>query len=154
VRKILLAVILISTSTLIFSLLVKGMDKEETNSNQRAKLTIARKELTVEIVDSPRELEAGLSGREGLTQNEGMYFVLGNDQTINFWMKGMKFPIDIIWINNNKVVGIEKNAPIPSGSYIPSFPSPGKVTHVLEVNAGFSNEHGIEVGTKVELNTL
>ena len=71
------------------------------------------------------------------------------------WMKGMLFPLDLIWIENGLVVHIERDAPhFPPGTsdmslpiYAPSAPA----TYVLEVNAGFTAYHGIEVGSQVEL---
>jgi len=64
-------------------------------------------------------------------------------------MKEMKFSIDIIWIDNGKVVGFVENAPLPTDNEIPTFSSPSPVTHVLEVNAGFVNTHSLKVVDKV-----
>jgi len=38
-----------------------------------------------------------------------MLFAMSEDDMQNFWMKGMLFPIDIIWIENARVIGCEKN---------------------------------------------
>lgn len=80
-----------------------------------------------------------------------MYFELGERRQVTFWMKEMHFPLDIIWIDNGKIVGIEKNAPIPTSVNIPTFPSPTQVTNVLEVNAGFSDKNNLKTGDKVAL---
>jgi len=53
----------------------------------------------------------GLSFRQSLEQNKGMYFYLFHQFNPVFWNFGMYFPIDVIWIKNNRVVGIEKNIP-------------------------------------------
>ncbi len=67
-------------------------------------------------------------------------------------MKEMKFPLDIIWIRDKEIVGVEKNAPIPTDKNTATFKSPGEVTAVLEVNAGYFAENNWKIGEKVLLN--
>ena len=81
-----------------------------------------------------------------------MLFFFPESAKAAFWMKNVKFPIDIIWIENNKVVGIEKNVqpqPGVADSDLALYYSPGLIRHVLEVNAGFSDSNGIENGDEV-----
>jgi len=113
-------------------------------------LKIGEVKIKTEIANTDEELTQGLSGRVSLEKNTGMYFVLGERRIATFWMKGMLFPLDIIWIDQDVVVGIDKNAPIPTTKRIPSFTSPAPVTHVLEVNADFTTENNIKVGDLLE----
>src|SRR5947208_11440214 len=46
----------------------------------------------------------GLQGKEGLKKNEGMLFIFEQDGLHRFWMKDMKFPIDIIWIDHRGAI--------------------------------------------------
>lgn len=108
----------------------------------------------VTVARTPQQQVDGLAGWAHLSPNQGMYFPLDN-RNASFWMKGMLIDIDIIWIDNGKVVGIDRNAQAPDNSTpdheLPSFPSP--VTEpdaVLEIAAGRAEELGIEVGDKVE----
>jgi len=105
--------------------------------------------VNVEVATTPTELRKGLSGRKTLGANDGMLFILGQSRKVSFWMKDMLFSIDIIWIKNEVVVGFVENAPLPSETEIPSFDSPGEVTSVLEVNAGFVKNHSVSIGQKV-----
>lgn len=108
--------------------------------------------LTVELAQSPQELELGLSNRVMLENGFGMYFVLPTQDYSSFWMKDMRFPIDIIWIDQGTIVGIDKNCPIPKDeNNIPTFRSPQVVTNVLEVDAGFSNQNNIAVGDRINI---
>ena len=103
--------------------------------------------LTVELAQSPKELELGLSRRAMMETGFGMYFVLPMRNISTFWMKDMRFPIDIIWIDEGKIVGIAKNSSIPKDqNNIPTFRSPQEVTNVLEVEAGFADKNNIKVG--------
>lgn len=108
-------------------------------------------EVLAEVARTPEELAKGLSGRESLEENHGMLFYLEKRKVATFWMKGMQFPLDIIWIDNEKIIHIDKNAGIPEAGNTPSFTSPQAVTHVLEVNAGFAEESNIEVGNRVDI---
>jgi uncharacterized membrane protein (UPF0127 family) len=116
-------------------------------------LTIGNKNLLVEIASTDQTRMQGLSGREPLTESQGMLFDFTNTTTRqpNFWMKDMKFNIDIIWIANNKIIGITPNVLAPSSNKeLPLYSPPGDITHVLEVLAGWSNRNQIKVGDTVK----
>jgi len=119
-----------------------------------AEVKIGNQVFTVEVANSPASRARGLSGRQGLKDSEGMLFVFEEPVVPSFWMKGMRFPIDIIWIRSDKVVGFEKNAPpatsINSGQtkiYSPNEP----VDRVLEVNAGTVSKFGIRIDQPAEI---
>jgi hypothetical protein len=80
-----------------------------------------------------------------------MLFVFDTEGYYSFWMKGMKFPLDFVWINNDKVVQIDKKVSPPLGkspiiTVNPNF----KVDKVLEINAGEVEANNIKVGDKIE----
>ena len=108
-------------------------------------------EYIVEIADSPALKAKGLSGRDGLDAGQGMLFIFNPVSKTSFWMKGMKFSIDIIWIADGEVVSIEERASLPKGMNIPVYRPKVKANYVLEVNAGEVEKHGIKVGDKVEI---
>jgi uncharacterized membrane protein (UPF0127 family) len=110
----------------------------------------------VEVADDIAERAVGLSGRESLARGSGMWFAYPGAGQRSFWMRGMRFPIDIVWIDASmKVIGITKEAPVPSpetsASDLPQYSPGGPVMYVLEINAGLAHDLGIEVGTLVEL---
>jgi len=103
----------------------------------------------VAIADTSVARERGLSGVERLAKGEGILFIFQDDGLHSFWMKGMLFSIDILWISSEKrVVHIEKN--VSPESYPQSFTPPTRARYVLEVPSGFATEHEIEVGSKLE----
>jgi len=128
----------------------------ETNVYKKKEIKIGDKSMLVEVVDTPEARNNGLSGRDGLEGNQGMLFVF-EVQDINpgFWMKDMKFPIDIIWINDGKVSQISKEVPAPEPDTpdrsLPIYTPKSEIDYVLEVSAGFSDKNGISVGDAVEL---
>src|SRR3990167_4883700 len=67
-------------------------------------VTVGTAKISAEVVDEPAELAQGLSGRDSLLSGNGMLFVFPNVDYHAIWMKDMKFPIDIIWLDENKQV--------------------------------------------------
>ncbi|HMR54982.1 MAG TPA: DUF192 domain-containing protein [Candidatus Doudnabacteria bacterium] len=117
-------------------------------------ITVANQNLFVEIVATDETRAQGLSGREPLTEKQGMLFDFTNTtiKRPSFWMKDMKFDIDIIWIADNKIIGITPNVPAPTpNETLPSYPPPSDITHVLEVIAGWSERNKVKVGDIVKL---
>jgi uncharacterized membrane protein (UPF0127 family) len=115
----------------------------------RKTVTIRATSISAEIADDDKERQSGLSWRTSLGKNDGMLFVFEEKNYYSVWMYGMGFPLDLIWINDNKVVYINENVPNPSDPFstnIPSYSPDVKINYFLEVNAGFVKNHGIKVG--------
>jgi len=107
--------------------------------------------INVEIADEPCEQAVGLSGRESLGKNQGMLFAFSDRKNRSFWMKNMNFPLDIIWIDGDKIIKIHNNLPPegdkPNNNYFSGSP----VDYALEVNANYAAEHKIKVGDVVKI---
>ncbi len=107
-----------------------------------------RVNVSVAATDATRE--RGLSGRFGLASDEGMYFLFQKPDQYAFWMKEMRFPIDIIWINAGAIVDITTDVPIPgSDGVLPTFAPRIPANRALEVRAGFAKAHGLRIGLPI-----
>ncbi len=104
--------------------------------------------ITVEVVSSPRAVERGLMYRQHLPLDEGMLFLMGEEDIQSFWMRNTLIPLDMMFIDKNfKVVGIVENAePRSEKSRSVGIPS----SYVLEVNGGWSAQNGVAAGTMVK----
>lgn len=117
-------------------------------------LKIGETRVNFKPAKTSEEITLGLGGTTHLDDYEGMLFYLAANTNTSFWMKDMLIPIDIIWINDGKVTGIEKSVepqPDTPDYKLELYPSPGGVDYVLEVNAGFSKKNNIKVGDKMIL---
>lgn len=86
----------------------------------------------VELAETERERSLGLGFRDQLCAQCGMLFVFDAPGYHSFWMKGMRFPLDIIFIAGEEVVSVERGiSPSDERIFRPSSP----ITSVLEVNA-------------------
>ncbi|MGI8423807.1 MAG: DUF192 domain-containing protein [Chloroflexota bacterium] len=109
----------------------------------------------LEVARTDLERQKGLGGHAPLNETDGMLFVFDSPAFHSFWMKGMLFPLDLMWIENGVVVHIERDAPHHAPETpdlrLPIYAPAAPATYVLEVNAGFGARYGIGVGTPVEL---
>jgi len=122
------------------------------DTNQSA-VRINSVNIPVEVASDDTSRDKGLSGRASLDPNSGMLFVFDKSAIYTFWMPDMHFPIDIIWINDNKVVDISKNVSNNFDPQNPDFYEPTKsAQYVLEVNSGFSEKENIKIGDDVIIN--
>lgn len=142
-----LAMILLFTVYLYCQSKNQIIEKDVTADYQKSDMQIEKNSLTVYIADNAEKQRLGLSIFQELPENVGMLFVYGNPQKPAFWMKGMKFDIDIVWIRNNEIVGVTSDISHYNQDtrYYPEV----DIDTVLELNAGYCKSNGIEVGDKV-----
>lgn len=120
----------------------------------RAFVRFPQVQVVVELARTPEERTRGLSGHDPLGEREGMLFVFDEPGLYAFWMKEMRFALDLLWIEGGKVVHLEKRVPSPPPgltdlSRLPLYTPAQPARYVLEVNAGFADRHGIGVDTPV-----
>jgi hypothetical protein len=120
-------------------------------AGRQASLKIGDRELTVETVRSPWDLYRGLSGREDLPDDSGMLFVLPYRGIHPFWMKDMKFAIDIVWLDGGQVVEVATLSAPTSTAYVPRHDPIHQADRVLEVKAGMAQELGLKQGFRLVL---
>lgn len=118
------------------------------NTNYKSTLQFGNKTIAVEEVKSLRDKQKGLSGRESIADNRGMLFIYDEAGKHCFWMKDMKFPIDILWLDESKQV-VYIAAHVPPESFPDFFCPPEDAKYVLEVKAGLSDQAGVDVGSQL-----
>jgi uncharacterized membrane protein (UPF0127 family) len=118
-------------------------------------VTIGDASFVVELAVTPQERAQGLSGRPGLAPGTGMLFIFGTEDLYSFWMKDMRFPLDLVWISAEcAVVDITEDAPPPAPGQttadLPTYRPSEPAQYVLEINAGEAESAGIRPGDPVE----
>lgn len=121
-----------------------------------AEIELRGKIFMVEIADTEAKKERGLGKRERLEPDQGMYFPFATANHWVFWMKDMRFPIDMIWIRDGKIVDIDASIPVSKlenlnlETYSPVDPADA----VLELNAGAAQAIGARIGDELVLRAL
>lgn len=104
--------------------------------------------LDIEIADTDYDVQTGLMYRNSMRDDRGMLFVFPTMRERFFYMKNTKFPLDLIYLDNNKkIVSFQENAkPFDETS----LPSQVPAQYVLEVNAGLAQKWLLEIGDRME----
>jgi uncharacterized membrane protein (UPF0127 family) len=118
------------------------------------------------VADTPESRAQGLGGHAPLEDGQGMLFVFGAPGRFPFWMKGMTFPLDMLWLNVGSETDSDRTLVVvhlasdvepdppgtPDASRATYGPPPGVMgTFVLEVSAGWAAKWGVEVGASAIL---
>jgi uncharacterized membrane protein (UPF0127 family) len=103
-----------------------------------------------EVADSVVERTRGLSGRDDLAANAGLLFVFDKDGRYCFWMKDMKFSIDIIWLDKDGKV-VHKVPHASPDTYPQEFCPPQEARYAFEVNAGTTDRLSVSNGDVTQI---
>lgn len=120
--------------------------REKTRPEEILRARVGEKNFDLELAETPEARRAGLGNRERLCSQCGMLFLFETTEKHAFWMKGMRFPLDIIWLRGERVVHLERSVdPQSQEIFSPREPA----NRVLELPAGAAE--GLEVGETVKL---
>lgn len=107
--------------------------------------------IKVDVADTIGKQRQGLSGRDSMPADQGMYFPMGEPALYHFWMKEMHFPLDILWIHAGKIVDISENVRYPLEGETPAVVYPKvPADAVLEVNADFTEKNNLKIGDSIQ----
>jgi len=101
----------------------------------------------VEVASTPERLARGLGGHPPLAPGRGMLFVFAQAGRHAFWMRGVPFPIDVVFVGlDGRVAEIVEGAvPQSEATFAPHVP----VQFVVELPAGFVRAARIRIGDVV-----
>lgn len=120
----------------------------------------------VRVAGTQSEQELGLSYMPDLKINEGMLFVFNEQKERAVWMKGMRFPIDVVWLQSVGVSVADKqsNPNIRSKytivgvhpelfpeTYPATFPSGVPIDAFLEIPSGMVSQLQVVVGEEISI---
>lgn len=108
--------------------------------------------LTADVADTHETRARGLMFRESLGESEGMLFVFDAPRRYAFWMKHVRIPLDILWLDAaGRVVWIVEGAPPCLADPCPTYAPGASASRVLETAAGFARRHGVALGDTVSI---
>lgn len=113
-------------------------------------ISINGSDFNTEVANTTEQKDKGLSGRPCILPNQAMLFTFSKDGHYAFWMKDMKFPVDVVWITSgHRIAAIERNFapstyPERRGNKLPA-------QYVLELKANRTQELDASIGTIVRL---
>lgn len=109
--------------------------------------------IKVELAQNLGQQVRGLMFRDSLASDQGMLFIFSGEANRTFWMKNVKFPLDLIFISQSgEIKEVKENfATCQGGGKCENYSSANPAKYVLEVNAGFVQNHQIKIGESVNI---
>ena len=122
-------------------------------------MSVGDTRFVAEIADTPELRSRGLGERDSLPEQTGMLFIFPSGQTSSFWMKGMRFPLDFVWIGADCTVvdiieDVQHSPPDTPNSELGTFESSSPAAYTFEINAGEISQFGVEVGDEVRFHDI
>jgi len=143
-----LAVVAVVSFFIFKELNQKDIVVSKGQSDGTVSVSIGHTRIKAYLATTTEAMERGLGDRESIGSDESMLFVFDTPDVYSFWMKDMKFPIDIFWLDESKrVIFIQKNA-LPS-SYPEMFTPDSPALYVLETQNGFADKNLVKIGDTV-----
>jgi uncharacterized membrane protein (UPF0127 family) len=108
------------------------------------------KVLKVEVMVSDQDRAMGLMFRRSLPRDRGMLFVFESSDFHGIWMKNCRFPIDIVWLDEERrVVSVTESVPPCKAEPCPVYEPLRRASFVVELNAGQARREKVMVGETV-----
>lgn len=122
-------------------------------SQSKSMVTIDGHTFHVTIATTEQEKETGLSNTTSLPQDQGMLFPFVKPDFYGFWMRNMKYSLDIIYIANKKIVSIANNVSNPNNpaTPLPIYKPSQAADTVLEINGGLASTYHFSIGDTVSI---
>jgi hypothetical protein len=107
--------------------------------------------LQTEVMVKDEDRAMGLMFRPSLPYDHGMLFLFERPDFHGIWMKNCKFPIDILWLDEqHRIVHVAARVPPCRQEPCPVYQPLQRASYVVELNAGQARREKAMVGTTVE----
>ncbi len=124
---------------------------------KQARIVIDGQVILADVALTSKDREQGLAGVKYMGDNEGMLFIFEEEKRHGIWMKGMKIPIDILWIKDEVIVDVDEHVmpePDKDISELTIYKPSESVDRVLEIRGGRFGMFDVEVGDKIEIESV
>ena len=115
---------------------------------EKIEISVNDKKLIAEVARTQEEKNLGLMNRSSLGENEGMLFIFNRPTTVRFWMKNTSIPLDIAYLNSEKVI-LEIYNLVPYSEHEIQSRS-NQIVYALEVNKDWFSKNGFKIGEKIK----
>jgi uncharacterized membrane protein (UPF0127 family) len=98
------------------------------------------------VTRTEQEQAIGLMFRRKLPDNRGMLFEFSPPRPVQFWMKNMIIPLDMVFVREGKIIAIAANVPPCRERFCPTYGPNAEIDQVIELRAGLTKDLGIKAG--------
>lgn len=130
---------------------ISGCGNESRKEVDKKSILLKGEKINIELANTDYLRTLGLSYRTSLCENCGMLFLFDDYNNHPFWMNEMNFPLDIIYLRDNKVVEIYQSVPIKTNDKTTQVHPEKEANGVLELNPGWSKTHNLQIGDNLDI---
>ncbi|MBR9681797.1 MAG: DUF192 domain-containing protein [Candidatus Altiarchaeota archaeon] len=114
---------------------------------EKVSMNLSGEKFTIEVADTWLTRMRGLQNRTSIGKHEGMLFVFSKEGQPSFWMKDVNFPLDIIFLDKNKIlVEVFESLEPCNSSVCPSYKTSVPFKYALELPAGTVKRLDLNLG--------
>ncbi|HEY8108614.1 MAG TPA: DUF192 domain-containing protein [Patescibacteria group bacterium] len=152
-NPVVVTVAVLIAAAILGLIIMQFTEPPEFNDDVTVTVRLDQAKVRADVATSPGRLEKGLMGAEPLMKDRALLFAYEEPTTPTIWMKGVEFPIDIVWISGDTVTQVTSNVPsakpgVPDAQ-LPKYQPEGPVDKVLETSAGWARQHSVQPGDVV-----
>lgn len=116
-------------------------------------LRLGNYEWDLEVLDRPEDHQRGMMFRTAIDPHHLMVFDFGRPQTLSFWMKNCRVPIDVAFVTaERRVLDVHTMTPPGSGARtFPTWDSSAPARYALEGRGGTFKQRGLKPGVSLKL---
>lgn len=119
-----------------------------------AQATVGDRQIQLEVARTPEQQAMGLMFRSELADDRGMLFEFELARPVNFWMRNVLIPLDMVFLLDGEVQAIAANVPPCTTLTCPTYGPEGSVNQVIELRGGRAAELGLEAGNQITIEFL
>lgn len=108
-----------------------------------------KKVFILQVADTDSARQAGLSGRYSMAADAGMLFSYSDSEVRCYWMKGMRFSLDILWLSASKRIEYMQRDVSPA-TYPQQYCPKQSARYVIELSAGTARTDDLHIGQKLD----
>jgi uncharacterized membrane protein (UPF0127 family) len=109
------------------------------------------KVLQAELMIKDEDRAMGLMFRPSLPLDRGLLFIFEAADFHGIWMKNCRFPIDIVWLDEeHRVVHVAEAVPPCKIEPCPVYTPMKKAAYVVEINAGQARREKATLGSRLQ----
>lgn len=119
-----------------------------------AQVSLGGELISLEVATTSRQQAIGLMFRPEIPDNRGMLFPFDPPRPVNFWMRNVQVPLDMVFLRQGEIVAIAHNVPPCTTPGCPTYGPNAPVDSVMELRGGRANELGLSAGDRIDIQFL
>lgn len=141
-------------SGLLLVLIHARVEKQPQVLPVRAKAQISGQVINLEVAQTSQQQSMELMYRTELADTTGVLFNIAPPRPVNVWMKNMRFPLDIVFLQDEQIKAIQLSAMPCDSINCPAYSSIAAVDRVIQLRSGKVAQLGLKVGDRLPIQFL